>query len=159
MVKAIRIHKPGGPDAMVYEDVQIKPPGPGEAYIRQTAIGVNYIDIYQRSGAYTLPSLPHGIGMEAAGVVEAIGPGVTEVAFGDRVAYAGGPPGAYAEKRLIPAASLVKLPKAIDDKTAAAIMLQGMTARYLLKETYAVRKGDVILVHAAAGGIDRKSVV
>ncbi len=153
MVKAIRIHKPGGPDAMVYEDVQIKPPGPGEAYIRQTAIGVNYIDIYQRSGAYTLPSLPHGIGMEAAGVVEAIGPGVTEVAFGDRVAYAGGPPGAYAEKRLIPAASLVKLPKAIDDKTAAAIMLQGMTARYLLKETYAVRKGDVILVHAAAGGM------
>lgn len=153
MVKAIRIHKPGGPDAMVYEDVQIKPPGPGEAYIRQTAIGVNYIDIYQRSGAYPMPHLPHGIGMEAAGVVEAIGPGVTEVAFGDRVAYAAGPPGAYAEKRLIPAASLVKLPKAIDDKTAAAIMLQGMTARYLLKETYPVRKGDFILVHAAAGGM------
>ena len=153
MVKAIRIHKPGGPDAMVYEDVQLKPPGPGEAYIRQTAIGVNYIDIYQRSGAYPMPHLPHGIGMEAAGVVEAIGPGVTEVAFGDRVAYAAGPPGAYAEKRLIPAASLVKLPKAIDDKTAAAIMLQGMTARYLLKETYAVKKGDFILVHAAAGGM------
>lgn len=153
MVKAIRIHKPGGPDAMVYEEVQIKPPGPGEAYIRQTAVGVNYIDIYQRSGVYKMPSLPHGIGMEAAGIVEAIGPGVTEVAFGDRVAYAGGPPGAYAEKRLIPAASLVKLPKAIDDKTAAAIMLQGMTARYLLKETYAVKKGDFVLVHAAAGGM------
>jgi NADPH2:quinone reductase len=153
MVKAIRIHKPGGPDAMVYEDVSLKPPGPGEAYIRQTAIGVNFIDIYQRSGTYAMPSLPHGIGMEAAGVVEAIGAGVTEVAFGDRVAYAAGPPGAYAEKRLIPAASLVKLPKVIDDKTAAAIMLQGMTARYLLKETYKVKKGDFVLVHAAAGGM------
>ncbi|AVO44835.1 quinone oxidoreductase family protein [Phreatobacter cathodiphilus] len=153
MVKAIRIHKTGGPDAMVYEDVQVKPPGPGEAYIRQTAIGVNFIDVYYRSGLYKFPSLPHGIGMEAAGVVEAIGPGVTEVAFGDRVAYAGGPPGAYAEKRLIPAAQLVKLPKAVDDKVAAAIMLQGMTARYLLKETHVVKKGDTILVHAAAGGM------
>ncbi|QCI63704.1 quinone oxidoreductase family protein [Phreatobacter stygius] len=153
MVKAIRIHKPGGPDAMVYEDVSLKPPAPGEAYIRQTAVGVNFIDIYQRSGIYAMPSLPHGIGMEAAGVVEAIGQGVTEVTVGDRVAYAGGPPGAYAEKRLIPAATLVKLPKAIDDKTAAAIMLQGMTARYLLKQTYHVKKGDYVLIHAAAGGM------
>lgn len=153
MVKAIRIHKPGGPDAMVYEDVQLKPPGPGEAYVRHTAIGVNFIDVYFRSGLYKLPALPHGIGMEAAGIVEAVGPGVTEVAFGDRVAYAGGPPGSYAEKRLIPAAQLVKIPKAIDDKTAAAIMLQGMTARYLLKETHPVKKGDTVLVHAAAGGM------
>jgi NADPH2:quinone reductase len=153
MAKAIRIHKPGGPEAMVYEDVAMKPPGAGEAYVRQTAIGVNFIDIYQRSGLYQLPSLPHGIGMEAAGVVESVGPGVTEVKAGDRVAYAGGPPGAYAEKRMIPAATLVKLPKAIDDKTAACIMLQGMTARYLLKETYQVKKGDYVLVHAAAGGM------
>lgn len=153
MVKAVRIHKPGGPEAMVYEDVSLKPPGPGEAYVRQTAVGVNFIDIYQRTGVYAMPSLPHGIGMEAAGVVEAIGQGVTEVKVGDRVAYAGGPPGAYAEKRLFPAASLVKLPKTIDDKTAAAIMLQGMTARYLLKQTYHVKKGDYVLVHAAAGGM------
>lgn len=153
MVKAIRIHKPGGPEAMVYEDVALKPPGPGEAYIRQTAVGVNFLDIYYRSGAYPLPFLPHGIGTEAAGIVEAIGEGVTEVAYGDRVAYAGGPPGAYAEKRLIPAAQLVKLPKEIDDKTAAAMMLQGMTARYLLKETYQVKKGDMVLVQAAAGGM------
>ncbi|MFN3853202.1 MAG: quinone oxidoreductase family protein [Phreatobacter sp.] len=153
MVKAIRIHKPGGPDAMVFEDVPVKPPGPGEAYIRQSAIGVNFIDIYFRSGAYPLPSLPHGLGTEGAGVVEAVGSGVTEVSVGDRVAYAGGPPGSYAEKRLIQASHLVKLPKAIDDKTAAAIMLQGMTARYLLKQTYPVKKGDFVLVQAAAGGM------
>ncbi|MEI8146917.1 MAG: quinone oxidoreductase [Alphaproteobacteria bacterium] len=152
MTMAIRIHKAGGPEAMVYEDVPLTPPGPGQALVRHTAIGVNYIDIYQRTGAYPLP-LPTALGMEGAGVVEALGPGVTEVKIGDRVAYASTPPGSYSQKRLIAADRLVKVPAAISDKTAAAIMLQGMTAHYLLKQTYVVKKGDFVLVHAAAGGM------
>lgn len=153
MVKAIRIHTPGGPEAMVYEDIAVGEPGDGQLLIRHTAIGVNYIDVYQRSGGYPLPSLPGVIGMEGAGIVEAIGKGVTGFKVGDRIAYAGGAPGAYAEKRLVNAWQMVKLPKEIPDKIGAAIMLQGMTARYLLKQTHKVRKGDWILVHAAAGGM------
>jgi NADPH2:quinone reductase len=151
MPKAVRIHAPGGPDALVYEDVEIGTPGPGEALIRQTAIGVNFIDVYHRAGAYPL-AMPHGIGMEAAGVVEAVGEGVTEVAVGDRVAYAAGPPGSYAERRVHRAAALVKPPASIPDEIAASIMLQGMTTRYLLKQTYPVKAGDFVLVQAAAGG-------
>lgn len=152
MPKAIRIHAPGGPGAMVYEDVDVGDPGPGQVRLRQTAIGVNFIDIYHRSGAYPLP-LPAGIGMEGVGVVEAVGTGVSEVKVGDRVGYACPPPGSYAEVRLASAAQMVKLPKAIDDRTGAAIMLQGMTARYLLRQTYRVKAGDTVLVHAAAGGM------
>jgi NADPH2:quinone reductase len=153
MVKAIRIHKPGGPEAMVYEDIEVGQPGQGQLLIRHTAIGVNYIDIYHRAGDYPLPVMPHGIGMEGAGVIEAVGPGVTGFRVGDRVAYTGGPPGSYVEKRNYNAAQVVKLPKEISDKIAACIMLQGMTARYLLKQTYKVKKGDWILIHAAAGGM------
>ncbi|MCX7326066.1 MAG: quinone oxidoreductase [Hyphomicrobiales bacterium] len=153
MVKAVRIHKPGGPDAMVYEDIEVGQPGPGQVLIRHTAIGVNYIDVYQRTGAYVLPALPGVIGLEGAGVVEALGPDVSGFKVGDRIAYAGGGPGAYAEKRIFNAAQMVKLPKEIPDKIGAAIMLQGMTARYLLKQTFKVKKGDWILVHAAAGGM------
>jgi NADPH:quinone reductase len=152
MVKAIRIHKPGTAEAMVLDEISVGNPGPGEVRLRHTAIGVNYIDVYHRNGDYPL-TMPHGIGMEAAGVVEAVGTGVSGLKVGDRVAYAAGPPGSYSEKRLISAAVLVKLPDGIKDKIAACIMLQGMTARYLLKQTHKVRKGDWILVHAAAGGM------
>jgi NADPH:quinone reductase len=151
MAKAIRIHKPGGPDAMVLDDVEVGDPGRGEVRIRQKAIGVNFIDIYHRSGAYPLP-LPAVIGSEAAGVVEAVGPGVKGLAKGDRVAY-GTVRGGYADKRIVPADKLVKLPDGIKDKIAACIMLQGMTAQYLLKQTHPVKKGDWILVQAAAGGM------
>jgi NADPH:quinone reductase len=153
MVKAIRIHKPGGPEAMVYEDIEVGEPGAGQVRIKQKAIGVNYIDVYQRSGGYPLPAYPAVIGMEGAGVIEAVGKGVKGLAKGDRVAYAAMPPGAYAEKRLMPADRLVKVPEKINDKTAACIMLQGMTARYLLKETHKVKRGDWVLIHAAAGGM------
>jgi NADPH:quinone reductase len=153
MAKAIRIHKPGGIDAMVYEDVEVGAPGPGEVRLKQKAIGVNFIDIYQRSGAYALPAYPAVIGMEGMGVVDAVGKGVTALKEGDRVAYAAAPPGSYAQTRLMPAHRLVKLPDEIKDKIAACIMLQGMTAQYLLKQTHKVKKGDWILVHAAAGGM------
>src|SRR5438067_6494596 len=122
MAYAIRIKAPGGPDAMVYEEVEVGNPGAGQARVRHTAIGVNFIDTYHRSGLYPLP-LPSGLGSEAAGVVEAVGPGVTHVRPGDRVAYAGGPPGSYAEVRLLPADRLVKLPDDIPDRQAAAMML------------------------------------
>jgi NADPH:quinone reductase len=150
--KAVRIHKPGGPEAMVYEDIEVGAPGAGEVLLRQTAIGVNYIDVYQRDGTYALPALPGVIGMEAVGVVEAVGEGVT-LKKGARVGYAAGPPGAYASARLIKAASVVELPREIPDEIGAAIMLQGMTARYLTRQTYRVKKGDMVLVHAAAGGM------
>jgi NADPH2:quinone reductase len=127
-------------------------PGEGQARVRHTAIGVNFIDTYQRSGLYPIP-LPGGPGSEGAGVVEAIGPAVTTVQVGDRVAYAGGPPGAYAEVRLVPADRLLKLPEGISDKTAAAMMLKGMTAQYLIRRTYKVQPGDTVLFHAAAGGL------
>ncbi len=152
MVHAIRIHDYGGPEALKWEEVEVGAPGPGEARIRQTAVGLNYIDIYIRTGLYPQPSLPFVPGMEGAGVVTAIGAGVDEVAVGDRVAYAGAI-GSYAEERLIPADRLVKIPDAISDETAAAMMLQGMTARYLLRKTYDVGPGTWLLFHAAAGGV------
>jgi len=152
MTKAIRIHEFGGPEQLVYEDVVVPAPGPGEVRLRQTVIGMNFIDIYHRTGLYPL-ELPSVIGMEAAGVVEEIGAGVTEVLPGDRVAYAGMPVGAYSQERLIPAHRLVVLPQAIADQQAAAMMLQGMTVRYLLRKVYRLAAGDTLLVHAAAGGV------
>ena len=152
MTYAIRIHKTGGPEVMRWEKVSLDETAPHEVRVRHEAVGLNFIDIYHRTGLYPLP-LPSGIGLEGAGVVEAIGSAVTDLKPGDRVAYAGGPPGAYAEARNIPADRLVKLPDAIDCKTAAAMMLQGMTAQYLLRRTYRVRPGDTILIQAAAGGV------
>ena len=152
MTKAIRMHANGGPEVMRWKDVPTPDPGPGEALVRHEAVGLNYIDVYFRTGLYktALPATP---GMEAAGVVEAVGSGVIDVKPGDRVAYAGGPIGAYATARVIAADRLVVLPDGIDATTAAAMMLQGMTAQYLLRRTYKVAAGDTILVHAAAGGV------
>ena len=152
MTHAIRVHAIGGPEVLQWEAVDVPAPGPGEARVRHTAVGLNYIDIYLRTGLYAAP-LPFTPGFEAAGVVEAVGSGVTDLAVGDRVAYANGPLGAYAEARVMPADRLVKVPASIDDDTAAAMMLQGMTAQYLLHRTYRVQRGDTILVHAAAGGV------
>jgi NADPH2:quinone reductase len=152
MSKAVRIHAPGGADAMRLEDVEVGEPGPGQVRLRQTAIGLNFIDVYYRTGVYSLPTMPATLGVEGAGVVEAVGDGVTELKTGDRVAYAG-PLGAYAEKRLIAANRLVKLPDGISDSQAAAMMLQGLTAHYLIRKTFEVKKGDTILVQAAAGGV------
>ena len=153
MTKAIRIYETGGPDVMRWEDVDPGNPEPGEALVRHEAVGLNFIDVYHRTGLYPLPALPATPGMEGSGIVEAIGEGVTEVAIGDRVAYAGIPPGAYAEVRRIPAHRLVQLPEKISFQQGAAMMLQGMTARYLLRGCYDVKKGDTILIHAAAGGV------
>ncbi|MFZ1494002.1 MAG: quinone oxidoreductase [Candidatus Competibacter denitrificans] len=153
MSKAIRIHQPGGPEVLRWEDVEIGDPGPGQVRIRHGAVGLNYIDVYHRTGLYPLPSMPWTLGMEGAGRIEAVGEGVTEFKVGDRVAYASPPVGAYAEVRLMPADRVVALPDAIDDQTAAAMMLQGMTAQYLLRRTYRVQAGDTILLHAAAGGV------
>ena len=153
MTKAIRIHAPGGPEALVYEDVEVPAPGPGEVQIEQGACGLNYIDVYHRSGLYPLPTLPAVIGMEGAGTVTAVGEGVEAFQPGDRVAYADVPPGAYAALRNIPWHRLVKLPDSIDDQQAAAMMLQGMTVEYLIRRTYAVQAGDTVLFHAAAGGV------
>lgn len=152
MPKAVRIQQTGGPEVMQWTDVEVGDPGPGQARVRHTAAGLNYIDTYHRSGLYPI-QLPSAIGMEGAGVVEAVGPDVKEVKVGDRVAYATPPIGSYSEVRLIPANRLVVVPKGISDKTAAAMMLKGMTAQYLLRRTYRVKKGDTILVHAAAGGV------
>jgi len=152
MPHAIRFYEPGGPEVLVWEEVQTGKPGPGEVSIRQTAVGLNFVDVYQRMGLYPLP-LPSGLGGEAAGVVEEIGAGVTDLQPGDRVAYGSAPVGAYAEMRLIPADRLLKLPPGIDDTTAAAMMLKGLTVQYLLRQTYRVKKGDTILLHAAAGGV------
>lgn len=151
MPKAIRIHQTGGPEALKWEDVEVGQPGPGEARIRQTAVAVNYIDTYQRSGLYPM-QLPAGVGNEAAGVVESVGDGVTIVKPGDRVAYAG-LVGAYTEARVVPADKLVVLPEGITDQQAAAMMVKGMTAQYLLRRIYKVAEGDPILIHAAAGGV------
>jgi NADPH2:quinone reductase len=152
MPHAIRIHETGGPEELRWEEVEVGKPGPGQARIRQTACGLNYIDVYMRTGVYPLPELPATLGMEAAGVVEAVGEGVKDLAPGDRVAYAM-VVGGYAEARLIDANKLIKLPDAIDDQTAAAMMLKGLTAHYLLFRTYPVKAGDTILVYAAAGGV------
>jgi NADPH2:quinone reductase len=152
MPKAIRIFKTGGPEVMEYVEVDVGEPGPGEARVRHAACGLNYIDVYFRTGLYPQP-LPAGLGMEGAGVVEAIGDGVMHLKPGDRVAYAGRPPGAYAEVRTMPASVLVKLPDAIGFDTAAAMMLQGLTVQYLFRRTFALRGGETILFHAAAGGV------
>ena len=152
MSKAIRLHATGGPEVLRWEDVEVGEPGEGQARIRHTAVGVNFIDTYYRSGLYPLP-LPSGLGSEAAGVVEAIGPGVTGVRPGDRVAYAGGPPGSYAEARLLPASILVPIPDGVTDQMAAAVMLKGMTTQYLIRRTYPVKAGETVLFHAAAGGV------
>lgn len=151
MVHAIRIHQHGGPEVMKWEEVDVGEPGPGQVRLKHRAIGLNYIDTYHRTGLYKV-SLPAIIGTEGAGEITAVGPGVTEFKVGDRVAYAS-PIGAYVEERLIPADRIVKIPDNIDDRTAAAMMLQGMTVRYLLKETYKVGAGTTMLLHAAAGGI------
>ena len=152
MSQAIRIHQTGGPEVLIWEEVVVPPPAAGEATVRHAAVGLNFIDTYHRTGLYPLP-LPSGIGLEGAGVVEAVGEGVTEVAVGDRVAYAGGPPGAYAEKRNLPAHRLLRLPESVGFNTAAAMMLQGLTGAYLLRRTYRVHAGDAVLIHAAAGGV------
>jgi NADPH2:quinone reductase len=152
MVKVVRVHDYGGPEALSYDDVELGQPGPGQALISQTAVGLNYIDTYHRTGLYKLPSLPHPIGVEGAGIVEAVGPGVTNVKPGDRICY-GSILGAYAEKRIVPADRLLTLPEGISDETAAGIMLKGMTARYLVRVTYPIKKGDTVLIHAAAGGV------
>jgi len=152
MTKAVRIHESGGPEVLRYEDVDIGDPGPGEVRLKHTAIGLNYIDVYQRSGMYPIGDLPKTLGMEAAGVIEEVGADVEGFAVGDRVAYAMGL-GSYAEERVWGTDRLVKLPDNIDDRTAAAMMLQGMTAYYLLNRTYQVKPGDTILFYAAAGGV------
>jgi len=151
-MKAIRFEKTGGPDVLEYKDVDLAPPGRGQARVRHTAIGVNFIDTYHRSGLYPV-ALPSGLGMEAAGVVDALGEGVTGLSVGDRVGYCGGPIGAYAEAANVPADRLVRLPKSVSDEAAAASLLKGMTAQYLLKRTYPVKKGETILFHSAAGGV------
>jgi NADPH:quinone reductase len=152
MTHAIRFHKTGGPEVLVWEEVNVGKPGPGEARIRHTAVGLNFVDIYNRAGVY--PSqLPSGLGGEGAGVVEEVGAGVTDLKPGDRIAYGAAPIGAYAEERLIPADRLLKLPDSIDDKTAAAMMLKGLTTQYLIRQTYRIKAGETILLHAAAGGV------
>lgn len=152
MVQAIRIHATGGPDVLQYETVEVGAPGPAEARVRHTAIGVNYVDTYNRSGAYPL-TLPSGLGSEAAGVVMAVGAGVDYLKPGDRVAYCVGPQGAYSQERVMPADRLIKLPQGIDDKTAATLMLKGLTVQYLFRQTYVLKAGETILFHAAAGGV------
>ena len=152
MIDAIRIHAPGGPEVMKWEPVPRPEPGPGEALVKQEAVGLNYIDVYFRSGLYKAPTMPLIIGQEGAGTVTAVGQGVTTVKPGNRVAYAGAL-GGYATERVISADRLVKLPDSIDFKTAAAMMLQGMTAQYLVRRTHAVKPGETIVVHAAAGGV------
>ncbi len=153
MTHAIRIHQTGGPEVLRWEAIEVPAPGVGEVLLRQTAVGLNYIDVYFRTGLYAAPTMPFIPGLEGAGVVEAVGPEVTSLAVGDRVAYASAPIGAYAEARLMPADRLVKIPDSISDEQAAAMMLQGMTTQYLVRRTYKIQAGDTILVHAAAGGV------
>jgi NADPH2:quinone reductase len=153
MTHAIRLYENGGPEVLKWEEVALGDPGPGEVRVRHGAVGLNFIDVYFRTGLYPLPQVPGGIGLEGAGVIEALGDGVQGFAEGDRVAYAGPPPGAYAEARIMPAAKLVKIPAAISDQQAAAMMLQGMTVQYLIRRTYRVQAGDTVLFQAAAGGV------
>lgn len=152
MTHAIRIHEHGGPDVLRWDEIEVGDPGAGEVRVRQTAVGLNFIDVYHREGLYPL-ELPAPIGMEAAGVIDAVGPGVTDLKAGDRVAYATYKPGAYTEARVMPVEKLVQLPDFIDDQHAAAMMLQGMTAEYLLRRTFRVQAGQTVLFHAAAGGV------
>jgi NADPH:quinone reductase len=152
MAHAIRIHQPGGPEVMHWEEVAVGDPGPGQARVRHAAVGLNYIDTYHRSGLYKLP-MPTGLGSEGAGLVEAVGSGVTDIKAGDRVAYCGGAPGAYAEARVMPVDRLVQLPDGVAERTAATLMLKGLTTQYLLRQTYPLKAGETILFHAAAGGV------
>jgi len=152
MAKAIMMFKTGGPEVMEYVDVEVGDPGPGEVRIRHAACGLNFIDVYFRSGLYP-QALPAGLGQEAAGVIEAVGPDIQDFKPGDRVAYAGRPNGAYSEARVMPAAMLVKLPDTISFDTAAAMTLQGLTVQYLFRRTFALKGGETILFHAAAGGV------
>src|SRR6185503_10811115 len=151
MAKAVRFHKQGGPEVLQYEEIPVGDPGPGQVRIRHTAIGVNFVDTYQRSGLYPM-QVPQVAGNEGAGVVEALGQGVTELKAGDRVAYTG-LPGSYCDVRVVPADRLVKLPQGIGDEQAASMMLKGLTVHYLIHTTYAVKKGETVLWHAAAGGV------
>jgi NADPH:quinone reductase len=153
MVGMVRVREVGGPEVLRFEQVDVGEPGPGQVRLRQTAVGLNFIDVYFRTGLYPPPHLPFTPGLEAAGVVEKVGEGVSEVGVGDRVAYAAPPIGAYAEARLMQADRLVKLPDGISDQQAAAMMLKGMTAQYLLRSTFPVKAGQTILFHAAAGGV------
>ena len=152
MPHAIRFHKTGGPEVLQWEEVQVGKPGPGEARVRHTAVGLNYVETYVRSGLYPVP-LPSALGTEGAGVVEEVGPGVSDVKAGDRVAYVGGPQGAYSEVRVMPAERLVALPKGISEQQGAAMMLKGLTTQYLIRQIFKVKAGDTILFHAAAGGV------
>jgi len=152
MAHAIRFAKTGGPEVLEWQTTEVGKPGPGQVRLRHTAVGLNYIDTYQRSGLYPMP-LPSGLGSEAAGVIEEVGAGVADLKPGDRVAYAGGPLGAYSEARVMPADRLVPVPSGISDQQAAAMMLKGMTAWYLIRRTHAVKPGETILIHAAAGGV------
>lgn len=152
MSSAIRIHEVGGPEVLKWEKVTVGEPGPGEVRLRHAAVGLNFIDVYFRTGAYGA-AVPFTPGLEASGVVEALGKGVSDLKVGDRVAYAAPPVGAYSEERLMPADRLVKVPDGVSDEVAAAMMLKGMTAQYLLRRTYQVKAGDTILFHAAAGGV------
>lgn len=158
MVHAIRVHEHGGPEVLRWEEVHIPAPGPGELRIRHTAAGLNFIDVYYRTGLYQPPGLPFVPGSEGAGVVEEVGEGVTEFKPGDRIAYASAGLGAYGEQRLVAADRVVRIPDGIDDATAAAMMLKGMTAQYLLRRTYRVQAGDTVLIHAAAGGVGKIAV-
>lgn len=157
MTKAIRFEKPGASDVLQFVDIALPPPGPGQVRLRHTAIGVNFIDTYHRTGLYPLP-LPSGLGSEAAGIVEAVGEGVSRFRAGERVGYASGVVGAYAEAANIPAARLIKLPDAVSDEIAAASLLKGMTAQYLLRRIHRVQAGDTIVFHAAAGGVGQIAV-
>jgi NADPH2:quinone reductase len=153
MSKAFRFYQTGGPDVLRFEDLPVGEPGSGHVRMRNTAVAVNYRDVLVRRGVHAVKSLPSGLGLESAGVVEAVGPDVTGIAPGDRIACVAGPDGAYAEARIVPAQRVIPLPDGIDERTAAAMMIRGMTARYLLHATYPVKAGDTILVHAAAGGV------
>ena len=153
MSKAFRFHRHGGPEVLRFEDVEVGEPGPGQVRIRNTAVAVNYRDVLMRKGIHAIKSFPSGIGLESAGVIDAVGPEVDGFAIGERVAYAGMPEGSYAQERIVPAARLIALPERIDERTAAAMMIRGMTARSLLFEAYKVMPGDTIVIHAAAGGV------
>lgn len=153
MTKAVRLYEHGGPEVFVWEDIDLPAPGPGEVRLKHSVVGLNYIDVYHRTGLYPTGEPPVTIGLEGAGTVQAVGDGVEDLEVGTRVAYASPPLGAYAQERNMPADRLVKLPEAIDDQTAAAMMLQGMTVQYLIRRTYRVKAGETVLFHAAAGGI------
>jgi NADPH:quinone reductase len=153
MSKAFRFYQHGGPNVLRFEDMEAGAPGPGQVRLRNTAVAVNYRDVLVRSGIHAVKAFPSGIGLESAGIIDAVGPEVSGLSVGDRVSCVAGPDGAYAELRLVPAARVVPLPDGIDERTAAAMMVRGMTARYLLHETYRVQRGDTILIHAAAGGV------